>query len=464
MDKYPLIRKCFTLGIILLFIGLTHTPNINANKPISDHIINATCKSNITLNNGTLSGHVTDSKENPIEGAIVRVYFHETYSENYSDSTGYFHVTNISICNCTKNATCSKEGYYSTWVYLGIWENTTYDFVLTSKGDWLYVGGSGPGNYTRIQDAIDNASDGDTVFVFDDSSPYKGVVLVSKSVTIQGENKNTTIIDYGGFNISVSNVTITGFTIQNSETGVYIIGYKQPTCHNTVNNNIFLNVSIGVNVYMDDWPYDNPNSTKYGYNVISNNVIIYTKTLGITVLYGHDNIVIGNDVSQDDKYHDPNNSGLGIGIEGSFNNISYNNVHDNGIGIELGGFRNEVYRNTVKENYQWGLFVANSSYGRVIQNNFINNQRDVRIWMFGVPLSYVLQLTFDGNYWDRARILPHPIGGFYCFFIDSISMLLGEIFGEFALKIVNMLLEYYSNFVRFDWHPAQEPYNIPQFA
>jgi parallel beta-helix repeat protein len=386
------------VGIILLFIGLTHTPNINANKPISDHLINATCKSNITLNNGTLSGHVTDSKENPIEGAIVRVYFHETYSENYSDSTGYFHVTNISICNCTKNVTCSKEGYCSAWVYLGIWDNTTYDFeltpyditelaitglapmimtiknvgnttydfVLTSKGDWLYVGGSGPGNYTRIQDAIDNASDGDTVFVFDDSSPYKGVVLVSKSVTIQGENKNTTIIDYGGFNISVSNVTITGFTIQNSETGVYIIGYKQPTCHNTVNNNIFLNVSIGVNVYMDDWPYDNPNSTKYGYNVISNNVIIYTKTLGITVLYGHDNIVIGNDVSQDGKYHDPNNSGLGIGVTGSFNNISYNNVHDNGIGIELGGFRNEVYRNTVKENYQWGLFVANPSYGRVI--------------------------------------------------------------------------------------------------
>jgi hypothetical protein len=35
---------------------------------------------------------------------------------------------------------------------------------------------------------VDNASDGDTVFVFNDSSPYKGIVLVSKSLTIQGEN------------------------------------------------------------------------------------------------------------------------------------------------------------------------------------------------------------------------------------------------------------------------------------
>ena len=31
----------------------------------------------------------------------------------------------------------------------------------TSRSNWLYVGGSGPGNYTRIQDAIDASNDGD---------------------------------------------------------------------------------------------------------------------------------------------------------------------------------------------------------------------------------------------------------------------------------------------------------------
>ena len=35
-----------------------------------------------------------------------------------------------------------------------------------SIGNTLYVGGSGEGNYTKIQDAINNASDGDTVFVY----------------------------------------------------------------------------------------------------------------------------------------------------------------------------------------------------------------------------------------------------------------------------------------------------------
>jgi hypothetical protein len=45
----------------------------------------------------------------------------------------------------------------------------------------LYVGGTGEGNYSRIQDAIDDAVDGDTVFVYDDSSPYYEHIRINKS-------------------------------------------------------------------------------------------------------------------------------------------------------------------------------------------------------------------------------------------------------------------------------------------
>ena len=62
-----------------------------------------------------------------------------------------------------------------------------------SNGNILYVGGIGPDNYTKIQDAIDNASDGDTVFVFNDSSPYNETITINKSITLQGEDKNITI-------------------------------------------------------------------------------------------------------------------------------------------------------------------------------------------------------------------------------------------------------------------------------
>jgi hypothetical protein len=84
-----------------------------------------------TFNNGNLSGYVNDTIMNPIEGALVRVYFHETYRENYSDSSGYYHVSDIPICYCMKNCTASKEGYKSDWVLLSITEDTKYNFVLT---------------------------------------------------------------------------------------------------------------------------------------------------------------------------------------------------------------------------------------------------------------------------------------------------------------------------------------------
>ena len=87
------------------------------------------------------------------------------------------------------------------------------------EGNTLYVGGGGSGNYSNIQDAIDNASDGDTVFVFDDSSPYYENLIVTKGIFLIGENKDTTIIDGSGDSnviyIDADNVFVSGFTIQN---------------------------------------------------------------------------------------------------------------------------------------------------------------------------------------------------------------------------------------------------------
>jgi len=89
-----------------------------------------------------------------------------------------------------------------------------------SDGDILYVGGSGSGNYTYIQDAVDNASNGDTVFVYKDSSPYYENVIVNKTIDLIGENTMDTIIVGSGFGnaveITANNVNMSNFTVQQS--------------------------------------------------------------------------------------------------------------------------------------------------------------------------------------------------------------------------------------------------------
>ena len=126
---------------------------------------------------------------------------------------------------------------------------------INNNGNTLYVGGSGPNNYTRIQDAIDNASGGDTVYVYD--GIYLGNIVINVSIELIGENKNTTIIDENtdiedpqlveaNIYIFADSVNISGFTIQNC----YGCGIFLASSHVTITNNIFLNNTHGIHFYM----------------------------------------------------------------------------------------------------------------------------------------------------------------------------------------------------------------------
>jgi len=93
-------------------------------------------------------------------------------------------------------------------------------------GNTLYVGGSGPNNYTKIQEAIDNAGDGDTVFVYDASSPYYENLVINSSINLIGEDKNTTVIDRkyidNVIKINVNNTRIDCFSIRCSGDDSYL--------------------------------------------------------------------------------------------------------------------------------------------------------------------------------------------------------------------------------------------------
>ena len=99
--------------------------------------------------------------------------------------------------------------------------------------------------YRHIQDAVDNASMGDTIFVY--SGYYKETLITyvasigeyKSNIKILGENKYTTQLEsfriWGGS----SSITISGFTISGKFN--YIWGGE-----NTIKNNIFSSCSIGL--------------------------------------------------------------------------------------------------------------------------------------------------------------------------------------------------------------------------
>ena len=234
----------------------------------------------------------------------------------------------------------------------------------TSKGSWLYVGGSGPGNYTRVQDAIDDASDGDIVFVY--NGTYYENLIVNKTIDLIGEDKNTTIIDSGGTGsvvyISSDGVRISDFTLKNSGLTWPDSGIRLYYSNNTkIINNTISYCCIGIQLFFSH------NNTITANRVFNNN-------RSIAFTFSNDNIISGDNVS---------NSEHGIWIDfSSRNTITSNNVHSNskhGIIFTTSSTNNTIAGNNASNNY-WGILLSYSWDNIIMGNNVLNNTYGVSIY------------------------------------------------------------------------------------
>jgi uncharacterized membrane protein len=88
-------------------------------------------------------------------------------------------------------------------------------------GNGIIVDVNGNGNYTNIQWAIDNATIGDTIYIWDGF--YSENVIVNKSVTIVGNGTTKTTVDgsFAGdvFNITANWVQLMDMTVTGGGTG-----------------------------------------------------------------------------------------------------------------------------------------------------------------------------------------------------------------------------------------------------
>lgn len=249
-----------------------------------------------------------------------------------------------------------------------------------------------PDNYSTIQEAINNASAGDTVFVKKGTYTVIGYdgVLIDKQISLIGEDPQATVITAGQYRyghdvlrITADNVTVSGFTIIGG--GIGGIDVEDSYSHVPIGCKI-----IGNNIRDSDWGIITYGSTrtltgfvqyKPSYLTITDNNITGNRVgLGI----GSSNTIISrNSIT--------NNSGRGITVDDSlYVTITGNDISNNGInrqpddndtgGLSLGWYGPfYVYGNTINNNVgngiSFGDFCNNSTiWGNSIANNDIGIQ------------------------------------------------------------------------------------------
>jgi len=271
-----------------------------------------------------------------------------------------------------------------------------------------------PYSYPTIQAAITAANSGDTIFVKEGT--YYEQVVINKSITLIGENRDRTIIDGSStgtvLNITVSHVNIMGFTIQKSGYWPYC-GIHVSSGFNNISYNIIRNcdyfyaielINSSNTIISRNFITANKQTAVYLFNssgnVLSENNITYNE-VGISIsgstfdpLFSSGNTVFGNNIT--------NNSVMDISLYRSPSNIiSQNNIANSPIGIHIiddPSINITIRENNITNNTIGILFSSNSLDNTIYHNNFVNNTQQVNtpysvsVWDDGYPSG--------GNYWS----------------------------------------------------------------
>jgi parallel beta-helix repeat protein len=249
----------------------------------------------------------------------------------------------------------------------------------------VYAGGNGPGNYSSIQDALENVTAGDIVFVY--QGTYHEHLVVTTPAHLMGENKNTTIIDgdFTGYVVTLNagNSTLSGFTIIHSEMIFPFAGVYVTSDYNTILDTILTDNFYGMQL-------------GYGatHNTVFNNTVRHNGRCGIYFNHASQNYLSGNTISD----HPVN--GFGLYEFSNNNSITHNSFfgnRDTGVNIRE-SYDTLVVNNTFSQN-KLGLHSPAPEYHTIERDNIfsdnglaLNEERDAFVFtvvVFAVLVSFV---------------------------------------------------------------------------
>jgi parallel beta-helix repeat protein len=302
-------------------------------------------------------------------------------------------------------------------LFLGLLASAKHE-MLTASSTMIKI----PSDYSSIQEAINNANAGDTIYVY--NGTYHEHLEVNKSISIIGQNPNITIIDGDNtgtvVHVSAANFNLVGFTLRNAWIGIHL--YECSDC--TIEKNIIEecripNISYGIKVELSKnitirgnnvkeiEPncifFLNSNSNCIYYNNITSN---YRWSHGLMLYNSSNNVISHNLVNGDPK----NVNEGGISLLDSQNNSIINNLisYNQWSGLSLQNSNNTfVWGNSIVGHNWWGMMLDSSYNNRAYCNNFVENTYQVTVKVSNATW-YSAGM---GNYWSDHVSPDNPPDG-----------------------------------------------------
>ena len=229
-----------------------------------------------------------------------------------------------------------------------------------------------------IQDAIDNASSGDVLQLWD-WDYVETNINVTERVTIVGNSSGVSIS--GGWqdtvlNLKTNTITIKNLTIKRSGNDTF------DSC---------IHASLGSSINIDNVTLDGCNIGIRAYTAVTISNVTVQNSVGSGIVAGYDTVRIENSTVK-------NNGGDGISIYAK--TVVYNNsIKSNtkaGVRLYTEGSYSEINSNTIDDNDEQGILVG-SAHHVVIKGNTVEDNEDYGIQLYYANFTQLSSNTVEEN-------------------------------------------------------------------